>query len=94
MKYLLNVVSLKLDTARCNGCGKCVEVCPRDVFKIESGKAFVINRDLCIECGACALNCEQKAITVNEGVGCASALMKSKLTGEEPSCGCSENCCC
>jgi NAD-dependent dihydropyrimidine dehydrogenase PreA subunit len=51
-------------------------------------RAVVTDKDLCMECGACAMNCEYGAIAVNSGVGCAAALINSMLTGGPPSCGC------
>ena len=51
-------------------------------------RAVVTDRDLCMECGACALNCEFGAIAVNTGVGCAAALINGMITGGAPSCGC------
>jgi hypothetical protein len=44
-----------------------------------------------MECGACALNCEFGAITVNSGVGCAAAIINSMVTGGPPTCDCSDN---
>jgi len=41
-----------------------------------------------MECGACALNCEYGAISVDAGVGCATALINGMIAGKEPSCGC------
>ena len=32
MLYLPEVVDLELDSARCNGCGLCLKVCPHAVF--------------------------------------------------------------
>ena len=95
MKYLKNVAQLKLDSDKCTGCGMCVEVCPHAVFVIDNKKAIITDRDLCMECGACQLNCPFDALEVRKGVGCANAVIKGKLTGSEPTCGCSDtsNCC-
>ena len=97
MKYLANVTTLKLLPEKCTGCGRCVEVCPHGVFRLSDKKAFVTDADLCMECGACAVNCEFGAIFVNAGVGCAAAIINSMITGGEPSCDCSgtsSDCCC
>ena len=91
MKYLNNVVTLKLDTAKCTGCEKCLEVCPRQVFEKREKKVAIIDRDQCIECGACQRNCAFGAVTVKSGVGCAQALFNAALTGGEPVCGCEGN---
>ena len=73
--YLAGVVTLGYDSARCNGCRRCIEVCPHAVFAIEDKRARVVRRDDCMECGACALNCEPGALTVDAGVGCADGLL-------------------
>jgi len=94
--YLSDVVTLQLCTETCNGCGMCVKVCPHDVFELSGKKAGIINRDYCMECGACALNCPTNAISVKSGVGCAAGILSGILNNAEPSCGCSEansNCC-
>lgn len=88
LKYLKNISTLKLDKKKCTGCGMCIEVCPHDVFKLIGNKAIIIDKDACMECGACKLNCPVYAIEVNSGVGCASAIYKSLITGSEPTCGC------
>jgi NAD-dependent dihydropyrimidine dehydrogenase PreA subunit len=64
VKYLSKGVTLEFSTEKCDGCGRCREVCPRGVFAREDGAARVIGRDLCIECGACSLNCAAGALTV------------------------------
>jgi len=94
LKYLKNVSTLSLITEKCIGCGKCTEVCPHGVFTLTDGKVQVAQKDLCIECGACALNCSTNAIEVNAGVGCAVAIIKGWFTGSEPSCDCSSDRCC
>jgi ferredoxin len=90
LQYLSNVTSLKLNPALCTACRRCVEVCPRMVLTMKDKRAAIVDRDLCIECGACARNCEFGALSVNEGVGCATAIINGMLTGGEPTCGCSE----
>ena len=94
--YLKNVVSLEYDQQKCTGCGMCVEVCPHGVFKMVNKKAQILNRDRCMECGACELNCNSKAISVESGVGCAAAIITGFFTNSEPSCGCgsSKSTCC
>lgn len=93
-QYLKNVVTLELDIEKCNGCQRCLTVCPHKVFEMKDKKAFIRDKNRCIECGACAKNCSQNAILVHAGVGCAAAIIKGMLTGTEPSCDCSSGDCC
>jgi NAD-dependent dihydropyrimidine dehydrogenase PreA subunit len=87
MRYLRNVVTLELDAAKCTGCTMCTIVCPHAVFEMRSSKAVIIDRDACMECGACALNCPAGAIAVEAGVGCAAAMIQGAIRGTEPQCG-------
>lgn len=89
MKYLADVTTLEFFPEKCTGCGRCVEVCPHGVFRMADKKATITDRDLCMECGACAVNCEFGAVKVDYGVGCAAAIINSMITGGEPSCDCS-----
>jgi ferredoxin len=91
-RYLENVVTLELDREKCIGCGLCPVVCPHGVLELREGKADVVDRDACIECGACAANCPTEALSVQAGVGCASAIIHSWLTGQEPNCDCGGSC--
>lgn len=93
IRYLDNVVTLRLDEEICTGCGMCPQVCPHGVLELSAGKAHIVQRDLCMECGACARNCPVEALSVKAGVGCASAIIHSWLTGEEPSCDCGGSSC-
>lgn len=74
-RYLGGVATLELDAKACVGCGRCVEVCPHQVFEMEGKKARLAERDACMECGACARNCPATAIAVDSGVGCATGLI-------------------
>ena len=60
-------------------------------------KAEIIDKNRCMECGACENNCVTKALTVKQGVGCAAAVIGGFLKGTEPNCDCgsttSPTCC-
>lgn len=49
----------------CNGCGKCVEVCPRDVFEVKGSKVKVKNEIECSLCNLCLEACETKSLKVS-----------------------------
>lgn len=91
MKYLANTASLEMVSEKCTGCGMCLEVCPHNVFTLQDKKAVIIDKDSCMECGACALNCAFGALSVDKGVGCAAAIINGIITGGEPTCGCDNN---
>lgn len=102
--YYTSAIHLELDLAKCNGCGKCVEVCPHNVFTLERvipdggtrplPRSTITGRERCMECGACALNCRTGAITAGRGVGCAAAIINGMIRGTEPSCDCGGGCAC
>lgn len=100
LRYLKNVTTLRLDSEKCTGCRMCTIVCPHQVFEMNSKKATISDRDACMECGACARNCSANAIFVNAGVGCAAAVINSKLKRTDVVCCGSEvdrdqqSCCC
>jgi NAD-dependent dihydropyrimidine dehydrogenase PreA subunit len=95
LRYLRGVATLQLDVARCNGCMICLQVCPHPVFARDDKKVRIVDHDACMECGACALNCPEGALTVNAGVGCAAAVITGAIRGTEPNCCCDEgtSCC-
>lgn len=99
MTYLRNVSTLELKGDLCIGCGNCLDVCPHNVFDLSEGKAIILDKDRCMECGACMINCPVDALSVEKGVGCAYAVIESRLKGrDEISCGCDggdqKDCCC
>jgi ferredoxin len=79
MKYLADTASLEFFDDRCTGCG---------VFALKDKKAFILDRDRCMECGACAGNCAFGALRVDKGVGCAAAVINGMISGGQPSCDC------
>ncbi len=87
--YLKDVVTLKVDEAKCTGCGMCLDVCPREVFKMNGRRVQIADRDACMECGACSRNCPAGAIFVEAGVGCAAAVINGMLGRSDSACCCS-----
>ncbi len=88
MRYLKNISSLRFNPEKCKGCARCVEVCPHGVFAMKDTMAVLIDRNACMECGACRMNCSFGAIEVDAGVGCAAAILQSMRKGGEATCGC------
>ena len=78
-RYLRDVATVELREPACIGCGRCMEVCPHQVFELTGKKAVISDLDACMECGACANNCPAAAIRVDAGVGCASGLINEWL---------------
>jgi NAD-dependent dihydropyrimidine dehydrogenase PreA subunit len=89
LTYISGVTTLELDPTRCNGCRICMTVCPHPVFAPLKGAVEIRDRDLCMECGACVMNCPEGALAVNPGVGCATAILASWITRSDRTCGAS-----
>jgi ferredoxin len=60
----------QVQSALCNGCGKCVEICPVEAMALVSandpkhpkGKSVRLNVEICLGCGICARICPVNAI--------------------------------
>jgi len=79
---------------QCNGCARCVHICPRGALTLRSGAAFLPDRFQCLECAACALNCPRAAIEVTKGTGCLAAIIKEDILHVTPKgtgCGCGDS---
>lgn len=90
LRYIPNVTTLEYDAEKCNRCQKCIEVCPHEVFALEDKRVVIRDIDACMECGACAGNCEPGALKVVSGVGCAYGVIMGLIKGTAPTCGCDE----
>ena len=51
---------------KCDGCGKCVDICPSDIMHIDTKyrRALNIEPNFCWECYSCVKECPQHAIDV------------------------------
>jgi MinD superfamily P-loop ATPase len=52
----------QVDDDRCNGCGRCAEVCQYHAIVVLGGKTLVFP-EMCHGCGSCMLVCPEKAIS-------------------------------
>jgi len=86
LTYIGGVTTIGLDPTKCNGCRMCITVCPHPVFGPLKGSVEILEADLCIECGACVMNCPEGALSVHPGVGCAAAILKSWITRSDRAC--------
>lgn len=53
---------LKVDSAKCIGCGKCTAACPMENLRLEEGRA--VAKEKCTMCYRCVNICPKQAITL------------------------------
>ncbi|MDH7601424.1 MAG: FAD-binding protein [Armatimonadota bacterium] len=56
-------MSIRVDAAKCNGCGLCIKSCPHGVIEVRD-KLATITVEGCTMCGACVAACRFKAISI------------------------------
>lgn len=60
----------EINEEKCNGCGKCINVCPVEAMTLVSSndpnkpklKKAKLHEDICLGCGVCVRNCSQDSI--------------------------------
>lgn len=57
---------VKIDEAKCTGCGLCIPNCAEGALKIVDGKAKIVKEIYCDGLGACLGHCPEGAITMEE----------------------------
>jgi len=55
---------IEYDNEKCDGCGKCADVCSMGLWSVTDGIARLSERyrELCLECAGCWEICEREAI--------------------------------
>jgi DNA-directed RNA polymerase subunit D len=59
--------SLTVDQKKCDGCEKCVKMCPKRILAIRSGKVIVEREMDCTMCRECERHCPQKPSAIRVG---------------------------
>jgi len=58
----------EIEREKCNGCGRCIEVCPQNILEIEKiGRrrfAHCIDEEICIACSECSKVCPKHAVRI------------------------------
>jgi 2-oxoglutarate ferredoxin oxidoreductase subunit delta len=59
-------LAIRIDFAKCDGCGICVYDCGADVFRFndKKDKVFPFGNKYCVNCFLCELVCPEHAIRV------------------------------
>jgi len=87
-KYL-PVVSI--DYKKCDACKKCVDVCPKDVLKVDEDKLIIVDLERCSLCKDCEKVCPQHPSAIKVGwakdaveffVESAGALKPERIVGD------------
>lgn len=55
---------IRIDEAKCDGCGECASGCPEGALQVIDGKARLVSEITCDGLGACVGTCPQGAISV------------------------------
>lgn len=59
------LITYKIDSENCTGCGACVRVCGIGAITGEKKEPHIIDEEKCIRCGACLEVCKFDAVKVN-----------------------------
>lgn len=67
LKEGVYIIEIIIDKNRCNGCGKCKEVCAKGekIWNISNKLAHVSNLKFCHACMLCQMKCNKEAIKIN-----------------------------
>ena len=77
-------MSIAIDKKKCIGCGKCSEVCPGSLIKIDNKKAFIKYPKDCWGCTSCIKECPVNAVSFFLGtdIGGMGSLVHTEKNGD------------
>jgi len=84
---------IKINEAKCNGCGLCISACHEGAIGLKDGKATLLRDDYCDGLGDCLPVCPADAISFEEREAAAydEAAVKANMENKQPdtlACGC------
>jgi adenylylsulfate reductase subunit B len=77
-------MSMLIDATRCNGCGRCVAVCPGALLQLgRDGRAVSRHPEECWSCAACVKACARQAAALYRApeLGGNGALLRAAREG-------------
>lgn len=60
------MVEIKIDASKCDGCGTCKDTCPVAVYEINDEKSHAVSVNDCLACRACEVQCPNQCIQIIE----------------------------
>jgi len=75
---------VKINQTKCDGCGKCVDICPKKVFEKTDGKVKVANEMECILCEDCIGACSKNPSAIKLDKKKGSFIFYMESTGTLP----------
>ncbi len=79
-------MGLRLDSLKCTGCGKCVDICPGDLLYLDcNNKSRIRNQANCWDCMACVKSCPVGALETKLPFSLADygGHLKPEMTNDE-----------
>ncbi len=76
-------MSIAIDAEKCIGCGRCSEVCPGSLIKLESKRAYIKYPKDCWGCTSCIKECPVHAVKFYLGadIGGMGSLVHTEKEG-------------
>ena len=75
---------VKINQTKCDGCGECVDICPKKVFEKTDGKVKVANEMECILCEDCIEACDKNSSAIKLDKKKNSFIFYMESTGTLP----------